>query len=88
MRRAGTVVLRPVGGIAGDRPGHLAAAGATRAAGAAAATWNFITPDGVARFTKEVAQALADGSWERRHGSLRSQPFFEGSLRLIVDRPG
>jgi hypothetical protein len=33
-----------------------------------------------------VAADLASGEWDRRFGMLRTQPEFDGSLRLIVGR--
>jgi SAM-dependent methyltransferase len=48
--------------------------------------WSFVDPSVGARFVAELGHDLDDGSWDRQHGHLRSQPFFEGSLRLIVSR--
>jgi hypothetical protein len=33
-----------------------------------------------------LAQDLASGAWDARFGHLRTQAFFEGSLRLVVWR--
>jgi hypothetical protein len=33
---------------------------------------------------EKLALDLKNGAWNRRYGSLRTQPHFEGSLRLIV----
>jgi hypothetical protein len=30
---------------------------------------------------------LADGTWDARHGHLRTQPSFDGPLRLVVAQP-
>ncbi|TIX86689.1 class I SAM-dependent methyltransferase [Rhizobium sp. P44RR-XXIV] len=49
--------------------------------------WSFVDPSVGERFAAELGRDLADGSWDRRYGELRTQPFFEGSLRLIIARP-
>ena len=49
--------------------------------------WSFVDPSIGERFVVELGRDLADGSWDRRYGELRAQPFFEGSLRLIIARP-
>jgi SAM-dependent methyltransferase len=49
--------------------------------------WSFVDPSIGDRFAAELGRDLADGSWDRRYGALRTQPNFEGSLRLIVSRP-
>ena len=49
--------------------------------------WSFVDPSIGERFVVELGRDLADGSWDRRYGELRTQPFFEGSLRLIIARP-
>lgn len=37
-----------------------------------------------ARFTAHLRRDLADGTWDRAHGALRTQPTFEGSLVLVI----
>jgi SAM-dependent methyltransferase len=49
--------------------------------------WSFVDASVGERFVDELGRDLADGSWDRRYGILRTQPFFEGSLRLIIARP-
>lgn len=49
--------------------------------------WTFVAPEVVERFVTTLGRDLADGSWDRRYGRLRTTPSFEGSLRLIVGRP-
>lgn len=49
--------------------------------------WSFVDASVGERFAEELGRDLNDGSWDRRYGELRSQPFFEGSLRLIVSTP-
>jgi SAM-dependent methyltransferase len=48
--------------------------------------WSFVAPAVGERFVAELGRDLADGSWDRRYCQLRTQPHFEGSLRLIVAR--
>ena len=49
--------------------------------------WAFL-PDGAEeRAVTHLAADLEDGSWDRRYGHLRTQPWHEGSLRLVVSRP-
>lgn len=49
--------------------------------------WSFVDPSVSERFVAELGRDIADGSWDRKYGHLRTQPFFDGSLRLIVGRP-
>lgn len=49
--------------------------------------WSFVDPTIGGRFVSELSRDLADGTWDAKYGQLRSQPFFEGSLRLIVGYP-
>lgn len=48
--------------------------------------WSFIDPTVGERFAGHLSDDLRSGLWDRRHGHLRSRPFFEGSLRLLVGR--
>jgi hypothetical protein len=48
--------------------------------------WSFITPEAHERGVELLRAELMAGKWDQRHGALRRQPFFEGSLRLIVSR--
>jgi SAM-dependent methyltransferase len=42
-------------------------------------------PEGVEqRAIAELSSDLASGAWDARHGNLRTQPQYEGALRLIV----
>lgn len=50
----------------------------------AMSSWTLIDQSIVVRFREELARDLADGTWDREHGHLRSQPTYEGSMRLIV----
>ncbi len=49
--------------------------------------WSFVDASVGERFVAELGRDLAGGSWDRRYGALRTQPFFEGSLRLVIARP-
>jgi len=57
------------------------------AARLACSAWSFVDEAAVSRFTGALSRDLADGSWDRRHGHLRAQPHFTGSLKLIVGLP-
>lgn len=50
--------------------------------------WSFVDPEVSARFERELSRDLESGVWDARHGALRSQSEFDGSLRLIVGYPG
>jgi hypothetical protein len=65
------------------RPASLLDPGARLANSA----WSFVDPAVGDRFTKHLSGDLQSGAWDRQHGHLRSQAFFEGSLRLLVGRP-
>jgi SAM-dependent methyltransferase len=62
------------------RPECLLDPGARRANSA----WSFVAPAVEARFVEDLNCDLRDGTWDEKHGYLRHQPFFEGSLRLVV----
>jgi SAM-dependent methyltransferase len=49
--------------------------------------WSFVPEEVAAGYVEHLARDLASGEWDRRHGELRTRPFFDGSLRLIVARP-
>jgi hypothetical protein len=36
------------------------------------------------RFARDLGRDLADGTWDGRHGRLRTQPAFDGSLILAI----
>jgi hypothetical protein len=42
------------------------------------------TADG---YIEHLRRDLESGAWDRAHGHLRTQPAFDGSLRLLVSRP-
>jgi hypothetical protein len=50
----------------------------------AQSAWGFLA-DGVEhQIVERLGAALASGEWDERYGDLRTQPSFEGSLRLVV----
>lgn len=49
--------------------------------------WSFVAPAVGERFVAHLSGDLQSGAWDSKHGHLRTQPFFEGSLRLLVGRP-
>ncbi|MBT2504183.1 class I SAM-dependent methyltransferase [Curtobacterium sp. ISL-83] len=65
------------------RPEALLDPGARRANSA----WSFVGPGVDARFERTLRADLESGAWDAQHGSLRSQPTFVGSLRLVVSHP-
>jgi SAM-dependent methyltransferase len=46
--------------------------------------WSFVDGSIAERFVADLSRDLNDGTWDKQHGHLRTQPFFEGSLRLII----
>jgi SAM-dependent methyltransferase len=56
------------------------------AARRANSAWSFVDTVTADRYVAALAADLASGEWDRRFGSLRTQPEFDGSLRLIVAR--
>jgi hypothetical protein len=57
------------------------------AARLACSAWSFVEPEAVARFERDLKRDLDSGAWDTRYGHLRTQPVFDGSLRLVVSRP-
>jgi len=54
------------------------------AARLANSAWSFVDPEVHDRFVEHLSADLASGLWDERYGHLRTQPTFDGSLRLIV----
>jgi SAM-dependent methyltransferase len=65
------------------RPERLLDPGARKANSA----WSFVGPEVHERFETDLGRDIADGTWDAKHGHLRDQPQFDGSLVLIVS-PG
>jgi SAM-dependent methyltransferase len=64
------------------RPERLLEPGA-RAANSA---WTFVGADVEERFARDLAADLESGNWDRKYGALRTEPVFDGALRLVVSR--
>lgn len=65
------------------RPEMILDPGARRANSA----WSFVDPSAQERAVATLARDLADGSWDARYGTLRTQEEFDGSLVLVVSEP-
>jgi SAM-dependent methyltransferase len=48
--------------------------------------WVLTDPEAVARGVAKLADDLASGRWDERHGDLRRQPELIGAVRLVVGR--
>lgn len=57
------------------------------AARLARSAWSFVDETVHRRFAEHLGGDLADGTWDRRFGHLRTQPTFDGSLVLVVSEP-
>lgn len=53
----------------------------------AQSAWGFVDPTTEQRAVRRLGEDLESGSWDRRHGHLRTQSHFQGALRLIVGTP-
>jgi SAM-dependent methyltransferase len=53
---------------------------------AAQSAWGTVDPAYVEAGMARLAGDLASGAWDAKYGALRTQPAYEGSLRLIVAR--
>ncbi|MFA6046408.1 MAG: methyltransferase domain-containing protein [Phycisphaerales bacterium] len=49
--------------------------------------WGFTPPGTLDRFRAALGGDLASGEWDRKHRHWRTQPSFEGALRLLVSEP-
>ncbi len=54
---------------------------------AACSAWSFIPPARTDSHARALARALETGEWDARHGALRHQPTFEGSLVVVRAMP-
>ncbi|MBO3681387.1 SAM-dependent methyltransferase [Streptomyces sp. NEAU-YJ-81] len=52
----------------------------------AQSAWGFIEPGVAERAMAALAADLASGAWDERYGHLRTEPEFDGAVRLIVSR--
>ncbi len=53
---------------------------------AAQSLWSFLGPDMEADIVRRLTADLDSGAWDAAHGHLRTQPTFDGSLRLVMTR--
>jgi len=53
----------------------------------ACSAWSFVEDATRLRYIDHLRRDIADGRWDARHGHLRTQPQFDGSLRLVVASP-
>lgn len=53
----------------------------------ACSSWSLVPKAAVERFVRDLSRDLAKGRWDEKYGHLRTQPSFEGPLRLIVGKP-
>ena len=49
--------------------------------------WSFVESETSRGYVDHLRNHLASGAWEARYGGLRSQPTFNGSLRLVLSMP-
>lgn len=52
----------------------------------AQSAWSFVDDATVTRMVQHLADELASGEWDRKYGHYRTQPFFNGSIRLVVSK--
>jgi SAM-dependent methyltransferase len=50
----------------------------------AQSAWSFVDEDAQARFVERLRADLDSGAWDERHGHLRTQTEFEGSIRILT----
>jgi SAM-dependent methyltransferase len=50
----------------------------------AQSAWRFVDDAAQARFVARLSADLESGAWDERFGALRTQPEFEGSMRILV----
>jgi hypothetical protein len=52
----------------------------------ACSAWSFVDHAASARSVERLHRDISEGAWDATHGALRTQPEFDGSLRLMVAR--
>lgn len=50
----------------------------------AQSAWSFVSEEAQQKFEQALSHDLASGAWDARYGHLRSQPEFEGSMRIVI----
>jgi len=53
----------------------------------ACSSWSLVPKPAVDRFVQHLSHDLESGRWDEKYGHLRTQPFFDGPLRLVVGKP-
>lgn len=48
--------------------------------------WSFVAPETADAYVAHLAQDLASGAWDTTYGTLRTAPFYHGSLYVFVAR--
>lgn len=56
------------------------------AARLACSSWSLVPKAAVDRFVEALSADLEDGRWDEKYGHLRTQPYFDGPLRLVIGR--
>jgi SAM-dependent methyltransferase len=54
----------------------------------AQSAWTFVDDAAEERGIARLADDLASGAWDARHGHLRDAPTYDGALRLVTGLPG
>lgn len=52
----------------------------------ACSSWSLVPKSSVERFEAELSADLASGRWDEKYGHYRSQPLFDGPLRLVIGK--
>ena len=50
----------------------------------AQSAWSFVSDDAQSRFAQSLERDLRSGEWDASFGHLRTQPMFEGSMRILI----
>jgi hypothetical protein len=50
----------------------------------ACSAWSFVDEATSDHYVSSLREALETGAWDRRHGHLRTEPHYDGSLRLLI----
>jgi len=87
-RQANSAWARPSASAVKVRP-KAAATGrrSTASVRTAQSGWQFISDTVASAGLRRLADDLANGSWDTRHGHLRHQPSYTGPLVLVTAEP-
>ncbi|MDJ0977222.1 MAG: class I SAM-dependent methyltransferase [Erythrobacter sp.] len=53
----------------------------------ACSSWSLVPDAAVKRFVRALSADLESGAWDKKYGQWRTEPFFDGPLRLVVGQP-